>query len=101
LLELMLLGDTTGIGLDRAVAGLARMRRHFVAVLVSPMLARGIVAVATAPSAASSAPPSAAWSVLAALLAVREGGLLAEPGRIIGRLLGKVLVGLRLIGVCR
>ena len=97
----MLLGDTIGIGLDRAVAGLARMRRHIVAVLVSPVLARGIVAVATAPSAAASAPPPAAGPVLAALLAVREGWLLAEPGRIVGRLLGKVLVGLRLIGVRR
>jgi hypothetical protein len=97
----MVLGGRAGIRLDRAVAGLARMRRGLFAVLVYPVLARGIVTVATAPSAAPSAPPASAWSFLAAFLAARQGWLLAEPRGSLGRLLGKVLVGLGLIGVRR
>jgi len=46
-----------------------------------------------------SGPPAAAWPDVAAFLAWRRRGLLAEPGRMVGHFLDQVLVRRRLIGV--
>ena len=64
------------------------------------MFARSVVTVTSAPPASASAPAPSALPVLAALLAVRGGGLLAKPRRLIDRL-ACVLARLGLGGIGR
>src|SRR5258706_579897 len=99
LVRLFPFAATGGIRRDGTVARVTFMRHDSVAVLVVPVLARGVVPVAAAPAAPASAPAPPARTVIAAVLASRERWLLAEPSWVVDRLLGMVLAGLRLIDV--
>jgi hypothetical protein len=79
-----------GMGLAGAVACVARMPRGIV--LFS--LAWALVPSASATPAPASAATSAAGSILSVCLAIGEGGLLAQSGRNLDRLIGELFARL-------